>query len=285
MIVTTSSVIVNSSTAKVNTELDSKGLVDVSVSSEAGVEEVIVVDTPLIGMDSSDCVVVLNSNELILSAYHFKPLGVSEPEVISGAEVVSFTKEFVTGWNMLGFPVDVSKTHITHNYSSMGVIGDVVDYTTSISQLIKDHLYENESDDTPYFYKEGTSMHDLIAFVKDVDGASYIPQWDYDGIGDFNQYVGFAVKTFSSMFLKIKAELHEPIDTIDDFKGVLINGWQYIGFNSLSSINASTYFAPLDENIVMASSNSGAAYLPEFSFNGIGDLIPGEAYRIKLKNL
>ena len=45
-----------------------------------------------------------------------------------------------------------------------------------------------------------------------------------------------------------------------------------------------TIFDILRENIVVAKNNDGAALMPNFNFNGIGDLIPGEAYQIKMIN-
>ena len=35
-------------------------------------------------------------------------------------------------------------------------------------------------------------------------------------------------------------------------------------------------------NLIIAKNNLGTAYIPEFNFNGIGNLIPGQGYQIKL---
>lgn len=45
-----------------------------------------------------------------------------------------------------------------------------------------------------------------------------------------------------------------------------------------------TIFDILRENVIIAKNNAGGALLPEFNFNGIGDLVPGEAYQIKMIN-
>ena len=37
-----------------------------------------------------------------------------------------------------------------------------------------------------------------------------------------------------------------------------------------------------NDNLIIAKNNLGSDYLPEFNFNGIGNLIPGQGYQIKL---
>ena len=34
-------------------------------------------------------------------------------------------------------------------------------------------------------------------------------------------------------------------------------------------------------NLIIAKDYNGAAYLPEWNFNGIGDMVPGQGYQLK----
>ena len=35
-------------------------------------------------------------------------------------------------------------------------------------------------------------------------------------------------------------------------------------------------------NLVIAKDYNGSVYLPEFNFNGIGDMVPGQGYQLKV---
>lgn len=62
----------------------------------------------------------------------------------------------------------------------------------------------------------------------------------------------------------------------------LFNGWNMIGFSCLNNTNAINAFVPIQENIIIVKDGSGNAYLPEWSFNGIGNLERGYGYLIKV---
>ena len=55
-----------------------------------------------------------------------------------------------------------------------------------------------------------------------------------------------------------------------------------IGCTCQNQIDAINAFYPYLEKIVIAKDYLGAAYLPEFGFNGIGNLEPGFGYQLKL---
>ena len=62
----------------------------------------------------------------------------------------------------------------------------------------------------------------------------------------------------------------------------LNNGWNMIGFACSENTNALTAFAAIQDKIVIAKDGAGNAYLPDFDFNGIGDLERGYGYLIKV---
>ena len=54
------------------------------------------------------------------------------------------------------------------------------------------------------------------------------------------------------------------------------------GYGCPTSIDLAEGLSSHTEIIVITKDNNGAAYMPEFSFNGIGDFTPGYGYQIKL---
>ena len=64
----------------------------------------------------------------------------------------------------------------------------------------------------------------------------------------------------------------------------LVSGWNMFGFPCSSQMNVEEAFSTIIENVIVIKDNYGNAYLPEWSFNGIGELISGDGYQAKLTN-
>ena len=62
----------------------------------------------------------------------------------------------------------------------------------------------------------------------------------------------------------------------------LNNGWNMIGFACSENTNAMVAFSAIQDKIVIAKDGVGNAYLPDWDFNGIGDLERGYGYLIKV---
>ena len=62
----------------------------------------------------------------------------------------------------------------------------------------------------------------------------------------------------------------------------LSEGWNMIGFACLNNTNALIAFSPIQDNIIIAKDGAGNAYLPDWDFNGIGNLERGYGYLIKV---
>tara|TARA_B100001093_G_C26814387_1_gene1009000 strand:+ start:149 stop:2191 length:2043 start_codon:yes stop_codon:yes gene_type:complete len=62
----------------------------------------------------------------------------------------------------------------------------------------------------------------------------------------------------------------------------LNQGWNMIGFTCYEPKEVIEAFTPIDDKITIVKDNSGNVYMPEFAFNGIGDLERGRGYQIKL---
>ena len=74
---------------------------------------------------------------------------------------------------------------------------------------------------------------------------------------------------------------YEPSDC-ENIYITLSKGWSMIGFSCANNTDASTAFASIQDEMIIAKDGVGNAYLPDWDFNGIGDLERGYGYLIKV---
>ena len=60
------------------------------------------------------------------------------------------------------------------------------------------------------------------------------------------------------------------------------SGWNMFGYGCPTSINLAEGLSNHTDKITIVKDNNGNVYMPEFEFNGIGDLTPGYGYQIKV---
>lgn len=66
---------------------------------------------------------------------------------------------------------------------------------------------------------------------------------------------------------------------------ILNQGWNMIAYGCENNINSEIAFSSIIDNIIIAKDGFGNAFLPEWNFNGLGDLQRGYGYQIKVDNL
>jgi hypothetical protein len=64
----------------------------------------------------------------------------------------------------------------------------------------------------------------------------------------------------------------------------LETGWNLIGYTNDYSLNVVAAFEEIVDDIIIVKNNNAEIYIPEWEFNGIGNLLPGQGYQIKLHN-
>jgi len=64
----------------------------------------------------------------------------------------------------------------------------------------------------------------------------------------------------------------------------LYEGWNLVGFSCTNELDAVSAFSPYIENLIIVKDYLGNAYLPDWDFNGIGNLDRGFGYQIKITN-
>ena len=76
--------------------------------------------------------------------------------------------------------------------------------------------------------------------------------------------------------------VYQDIPDCDNMSITLLNGWNMIGFSCSTNTNASIVFAPIQDDIIIVKDGIGNAYLPDWDFNGIGELTRGFGYLMKV---
>ena len=144
--------------------------------------------------------------------------------------------------------------------------------------MISTYIIPEDTDFTVFFAPVVANM--IIA--KDNLGAAYLPEWNFNGIGDILQGQGYQVKMSSSEVLVVEGVQIQPEENPID----LNEGWNMIAYLRTEAASADIVFANLVEagNIVIVKDYTGNAFLPEWSFNGIGDMLPGKGYQLKVNN-
>ncbi len=65
----------------------------------------------------------------------------------------------------------------------------------------------------------------------------------------------------------------------------LPEGWSIFSiYGLISNMNLDNILSPILSDVIMAKDNYGAVYLSEYGYNGVGEIVLGEAYQIKTSN-
>lgn len=119
-----------------------------------------------------------------------------------------------------------------------------------------------------------------IVIVKDNFGSAYLPEWEFNSIGDLNPLEGYFVKSTIDTVLNITGPYvfpgQNPIE--------LSQGWSTVSYLRLDEVSAELIFAEIvsNSNLVIVKDHFGNAYLPDWDYNGIGSLKPGKGYQLKV---
>jgi len=121
---------------------------------------------------------------------------------------------------------------------------------------------------------------DNIVISKDYLGSAYLPEWDFNGIGDITVGQAYQIKTLATTELSIEGAYALP----EENPIPLSAGWNLTGYLRTNPADAAAIFFDFDvtANLIIAKDYLGSAYLPEWQFNGLGDMLPGDGYQVKI---
>jgi len=120
---------------------------------------------------------------------------------------------------------------------------------------------------------------DNVIIAKDNGGNAYLVEWQYNGVGDLTIGQGYQIKTDAAISLEICGDYAFPEDNSIE----LTAGWNMIGYLRTEPADAAAVLADINDagNLTIAKDYAGNAYLPEWGYNGIGDMVPGQGYQLK----
>jgi hypothetical protein len=121
-----------------------------------------------------------------------------------------------------------------------------------------------------------------VIIAKNNSGAAYLVEWNFNGVGDLIVGQGYQIKTTEAVQLEVSGAYAFPEDNSVNVTA----GWNMVGYLRTDAAQADAVLADINAtgNLIIAKDYNGAAYLPEWNFNGIGDMVPGQGYQLKTNN-
>jgi len=119
-----------------------------------------------------------------------------------------------------------------------------------------------------------------LVIVKNHMGTAYLPSYDVNGIGAIENEQGYLAKNNFTQTIEICGESVLPEETPIS----LNQGWGMFSYLRYEAADLSAVFSELQDEIIIIKNSVGDAFLPDWGFNGIGDLEPGKGYQIKMSS-
>ena len=208
--------------------------------------------------------------------------------------------ELTEGWFIIGIPLLL--TSIKKGHSAGGVNPEDYDAdangNVNIQQFLYNHIYTTADGTVPLYYQDPDQFIDSVQIIKNNAALIYWPQFNFNSIGNIKQFEGYQIRTNhgSSLYLKYSGNpifdsitnstdvQYELVDGTAQDSNELVAGWNMISFPSTQPIDAVAFFQEFTDLGVLqiVKNNSAEVYWPEFFFNGIGNLIPGQGYQVRL---
>ena len=118
---------------------------------------------------------------------------------------------------------------------------------------------------------------DILAIIKNGNGQFYAPRFGFSQLGDWDPTLGYWIKLDEEFNLELEGE-RIAVDTPIQ----LHQNWNMVGYLPEQDMSAESAFESLGENLIFAKDDNGRFWSPEFGFNNLPNLEPGEGYLIKL---
>ena len=106
---------------------------------------------------------------------------------------------------------------------------------------------------------------------------AFLPGWDFSSLGEIQDGQGYHIKTTQSCAFTVEGSYLLPEENPIN----LNDGWNLIGYLREEPADIAAILYAIIDDIVIAKDYLGNVYLPEWEFNGIGEMTPGSAYIIK----
>ncbi|MCS5663811.1 MAG: DUF3105 domain-containing protein [Flavobacteriales bacterium] len=119
-------------------------------------------------------------------------------------------------------------------------------------------------------------IYEQTIIVKNNIGSAFLPNWDIDINLENGQ--GYQVKVSSNSVLEVTGtQLLPELTPIE-----LGSGWNIIAYLREEPADVILVFEDIMEHVIMVKNGMGQVYFPNWGFNNIGDMQPGEGYQLKV---
>lgn len=175
----------------------------------------------------------------------------------------SFSIDTLFNVNGLTYVEELSRSNISEQEVSLNVGWNM--FSTYITG-------ENISPQTVF---EDFQLETVI--MKDNYGNAYMPQWSYYGVEQLIPGQGYQAKMTANCNLFLEGTYLCP----EDNPILLTEGWNMIAYLRTNPSPTNLVFEDVN-NLVIVKDNIGMVHLPEFDYNGIGVMLPGQGYQVKV---
>ena len=118
------------------------------------------------------------------------------------------------------------------------------------------------------------SLNPELVILKDFTGNVFLPEYDFNNIVDFEIGSAYKIKLSEDKTLEI-------IGTQTQVTTIIPQGWYMFSYLHTEEQDLELFFENYTSEILQVKDYLGNTYLPEYNFNGIGNLAPGYGYQIK----
>ncbi len=122
-------------------------------------------------------------------------------------------------------------------------------------------------------------INENIVIVKNHNGSVYLPTQGINDIGEWNYQHGYQLYVDGDHILTLTGRSScsesNPVQ--------LSQGWNILSYLNTTPMNVSQALSPISDKIKIVVNNAAHVYWPEYDINTVGDMIPGQGYKIKIK--
>ena len=119
---------------------------------------------------------------------------------------------------------------------------------------------------------------DEVVIVQDEAGQVFLPQDDVDTIGFWRRGEAYQVYVTQPVTLTVEGPILEPEAT--PITMGQSQPWNQVAYLRTSPMAIEEALASISTQLVVAKDNAGRIYMPEMDIDQIGDLVPGQGYKM-----
>jgi len=119
-----------------------------------------------------------------------------------------------------------------------------------------------------------------IVVMKNYLGNAYLPDWGFNGIGDWDLTQGYQIKVSQDVALQMAGSSVAP-----ELTSITVNeGWNLISYLRFEEASTEAVFESIVDAVTIVKNSLGEAYLPSWGFEGIGNMKAGQGYHVKMNS-